>query len=350
MEDYSKQTNFTAVLAALQDTDQPFPAKYLTSFSDLHAHHKRELMQVWNNIPPLRKVGILEDLEDLLENDTLLNFDELAKSIIKDEDPRVRIIAIRLLWECEDARIIPELVELMRDDLDEAVRATAAALIGKFVLLGELDRIKDEFRIVVVKHLLEVVQGTDSAMVRQQALESLGYSSHPSVVELIKKAFESNDPLWTASALCAMGRSADELWEPAVLAKLESPIFEVQYEAIRAAGELELGSSRDTLISLLDQDLDDELHFAAIWSLAQIGGDEVKEKFEGLLETSTSEDEIELLEKALENLEDSFFDELDFMSLSEREKNQDPDNDDLIDEVDFDEFLETENDTDEDEE
>ena len=66
--------------------------------------------------------------------------------------------------------------------------------------------------------------------------------------------------------------------------------------------------------------LDDELHFASIWALSQIGGDEVREKLEELLENSTSEDEVELVEKALENLEVSGFDEFDFIELSEKDR------------------------------
>lgn len=331
MENSLNQIDFQAVLTALADLDQPFPARYLTAFSDLSGVHLRETLSAWKALPPERKIGLLEDLEDLLENDTLLNFEELAKGILDDADPRVRTLAIRLLWESEDGRFIPAIVDLMRDDLDEVVRATAASLLGRFVLLGELDRIKDEYRISVVKNLLEVMHGNELPIVKQQVLESLGYSSHPQVTDIIKTAYESGDSSWVASALCAMGRSADEQWEPFVTAKLDSAVFDVQFEAIRAAGELEINQAKNKLLALIDQEADDEIHFAIIWSLSQIGGDEVREKLEELLENSTSEDEIDLLEKALENLEVSGFDDFDFMDLNDKSHQDNDDDEDEID-------------------
>ncbi len=338
MDNTLKQVDFEAVLTALRNIDQPFPARHLSAFSDLSAFHLRETLRVWVELPVQRKIGILEDLEELLENDTLLNFDELAKGVLSDLDPRVRTLAIRLLWESEDGRIIPILVDLMRDDLDEAVRATSASLLGRFVLLGELERIKDEYRISAVKNLIELLEGIDSPIVKQQALEALGYSSHPQVENLIKKAFDSGESSWVSSALCAMGRSADEQWEPLVIERLDSPIFEIQFEAIRAAGELEIGDARQKLLSLVDQEHDDEIHFAVIWSLSQIGGDDVKEKLEGLLENSISEDEVDLLEKALENLEVSGVNDIEFLDFTGTERSDPEDDEEENEDAELDEF------------
>lgn len=304
MDEIPETIKFSDALAALQDLDTPFPPRFLRSFSDLSRKNLRELALVWVTLPEQRKVGVLEDLEDLIEKDTIVNFDDLAKAVIDDPDPRVRVLAVRLLWECEEVRIVPMLVEILRGDEDEAVRAAAASLLGKFVLLGELESIEDSVRISVVNNLIEVVSGAEYPQVKQRALESLGYTSNPLVPEMIQRAFESKDIPWVTSALCAMGRSADERWESNVESKLNSPDVEVQFEAVRAAGELELSSARDTLLALLDDEIEDnETRLAVIWSLSQIGGDDVKEKLNGLLENALDDEEIEWIEKALENLE-----------------------------------------------
>lgn len=316
MDDTPELVKFSAVLEALKDLDTPFPPRLLTGFSDLTRKNLHDLDQVWVMLPPHRKVALMEDLENLIERDTLVNFDDFARSVITDPDPRIRVLAIRLLWECENTHIVPTLIELFRGDPDEAVRAASASLLGKFVLLGELDSIPDHIRITIVNNLLEVMNEAELPRVKQRTLESLGYSSHTAVSDLIREAFKSSDVNWISSALCAMGRSADEQWSTDVERMITSPDPEVQFEAIRAAGELELASCRDTLLALLDGELDDnETRLAVIWALSKIGGDEVKEKLDELLDEAIDEDEIEMLEKAIENLELSAPESLELMDF-----------------------------------
>jgi len=297
-------TKFTHIVEALIDYDQPFPPRMLRTFSDLTPNHLRELKATWPTVKHERKVALLEDLETVAESDTLVNFDEFAKMALRDEDPAVRVLAIRLLWECEEARLVPIFTEMMHEDLVEDVRAAAASALGKFVLLGELETIPEELRISNVQNLLDVAMGEDLPMVRRRALESLGFSSHPKVPELIEKALKTQETQWLTSALYAMGRSADERWENLVQDYLSSEDGEVQFEAIRAAGELEIEDAREELFELLDRTNDDaDLRYAIIWSLSQIGGNSVKRKFEELVEKCTDDEEAEWLEKALDNLE-----------------------------------------------
>jgi HEAT repeat protein len=187
--------------------------------------------------------------------------------------------------------------------------------------------------------------GAELPQVKRRALESLGYSSHPDVPGLIRNAYDTEDIPWVASALCAMGRSADEQWESQVLAQLNSPDNEVQFEAVRASGELELASAREPLLTLLDEEIEDrEIKFAVIWALSQIGGEEIKEKFDELLADAVDEEEIDWIEKAVENLELSASQGLDMLDFSPDDENNeldfDEDEDSLSDEYfdeDFDE-------------
>jgi len=338
MEEIQDKIKFSEVSDALKDLSHPFPARLLRGFSDLSPRDLREFGEVWKDLPVLRKQGILEDLEDISEKDTLVCFDEIAKIILDDPDASVRVLAIRLLWECEDARIIPTIIDMMLNDPEEAVRSTAASLLGRYVYLGELDQIPDAAKISVVKNLLDVVNGSDVSSVRLRALESLGYSGHSTVPLLIKSAFESGDRMWVASALCAMGRSADDQWAEHVQEKMDSDDTEILFEAVRAAGELELTDSLDRLFAILEEGYDSDIRLAAIWSLSQIGGNEVKNKLRELMHETDSDEELEWIEKALDNLElNSSSADFNFFSFKPASEDYDDDVEDYSEDEDFEE-------------
>ncbi len=347
MEEELERIKFSEVAAALIDTDHPFPPRLLRGFSDLFPRDIKEFLPIWQETTITRKISLLEDLEEITEKDTLVCFDEVAKAVINDLDPRVRVLSMRLLWESEDPKLVPILIELMLEDIDEGVRSTAASLLGHFVYLGELDEIPDAVKISAVKSLLDVVLSEEVSQVRMRALESLGYSSHPKVPALIKAAYDSKENLWVACALCAMGRSADDQWSEFVQDKLDSNDSDIKFEAARAAGELEIPTALDQLFTMVEEeDFDSEIRLAAIWSLSQIGGREVKDKLQELLKDSESEEEIEWLEKALENLEISSSSEgLNFFNFKPQgavdedddlDDLDDLDEDDGFDDVDFD--------------
>jgi HEAT repeat protein len=324
---------FDSTIAALLDTNQPFPAGLLRSFSDLSRKDLHALEQVWLQIDDKRKLSLFEDLESVAETDTLVNFDEFAKLGLTDPNPGVRVMAIRLLWECEETRLIPILIDFMLSDPAEDVRAAAASALGKFVYLGELDSIADDLRISIAQNLLDVVKSEELPLVRRNALESLGYSSHSQVPELIKNALDSGDSQWLISALYAIGRSADDQWADTILKFMNHSENEVKFEAIRSAGELTLEDARDPLLDLLEnEELDTELRYASIWSLSQIGGEGIKEKFTELVEDSDDEEEINWLEKALENLElGGDLDQMELMNFDD----DSPESDEIEDDEDY---------------
>ena len=112
---------------------------------------------------------------------------------------------------------------------------------------------------------------------------------------------------------------------------------DIQAEAIRAAGELELPSARRPLLNLLeDENTDSDVRDAAIWSLSKIGGEGVREVLETLLDATEDEDEIEFLENALDTLtftEDmgqlGMFDFNDQAMLEDEGDQKDLDDDDI---------------------
>jgi HEAT repeat protein len=213
----------------------------------------------------------------------------------------VRLTAVRSLWPSEQSTLVPQLFDLLDHDDNPEVRAQAAAALGRFVYLGEVGKIPEATLKQIEDKLMNALDSDKNELVERRALESLGYSSRPEVPNLIEDAYESDDDEWIASALFAMGRSADDRWAPLVIERLDDTAVELSREAARAAGELELGEALPALVHLL-QDEDSELRLAAAWSLSQIGGNGVADALEELLERTEDEDDIDLIENAIENL------------------------------------------------
>ncbi len=300
---YQKEFEFSEIKKALLNKETPFPAKLLYFFSDITREDLRKLESVWPEVETKRRRGLLEDMETLAEGDTLLFFDHVAVMCLKDEDPVARATAIRLLWQSHKEYLVPLFLKLLNKDPQAIVRAAAATALGMFVYLGELDEIEQSTYDEVVENLIKVHRSSDEMLVRRRALESLGYATHPDVQSFIERAYHTNDEEWLQSALFAMGRTYNRRWVNAVLRMLDHPDVLVRYEAVRAAGELESEDAREPILNLLAQGTDnDDLYFAAIWSLTKIGGRGVRELIEMNLEEADDPDEIQFLEEALENL------------------------------------------------
>ena len=314
----TKQKNsFDSVLDALLDSNKEFPHRYLTQFSDMGPLELQTLSDVWPRVELKRKLSLFNGLESLVEGDTLVSFDDFARSLLSDPEAEVRIRALRLLSECEDEKIISTYLNMLKHDANAEVRAQAAANLGFFVAQGELEEISEESYSQVQAGLLESARGEDVTRVRRHALEALGYASKPEVDALIGAALQHKDADWQASALVAMGRSADERWEDEILRALLDENDTIRLAAVKAAGNLPLKSARTVLLRMLAEgEDDDEIIGAAIWSLSQIGGEDVRTFLETLLdqtEEAEDEDQIALLEEALDNL--AFTEDLDRFEL-----------------------------------
>jgi HEAT repeat protein len=243
----------------------------------------------------------------------LVSFDDFARALLTDPDPQVRTRSIRLLNECEATDLIPSYLDMLKNDPDLNVRAEAARILNLYVDLGELEEIPDTLYHQVEDGLLSSAASEDDPRVRRAALESLGYSSRPEVLTLIESAFHREDPHWKTSALVAMGRSADERWADVVTRSMVNEDDRIRKAAVQAAGELSLKSARPLLLKMLGEEEDDTVLSSIIWSLSQIGGEDVRTYLENLLDQVEDEDQIAFLEEALDNL--AFTEDLDRFDL-----------------------------------
>jgi HEAT repeat protein len=305
-------TTFQTAINALLETGKPFPKKYLSLFSDIDPSSLRLLMEAWPRIPLIRKQELLDELDSLLDEDTIVSFDDLARALLNDPEAPVRTGAMRLLAECEDVKLVPSYEKILASDPSPEARAAAAQALNLFIDLGELDEIPESVLQRVEEALLTAARDED-ADVRRGALESLGYSSREEVPALIEAAIDREDPDWQASALIAMGRSNDERWSEPVIRMMLSEESSVRLEAVRAAGELMQPEARIPLLRLVEEKDDPEIFSAAIWSLSRVGGEDVRTYLENLLDQTDDEDEIGFIEDALANL--SFNEDLDLFDM-----------------------------------
>jgi len=299
----------------------PLSRAALQEFSDLDPTSLQTVARLWPGIPAKLKHTFLDGLHGLADESTLVSFDDLARQLLSDPDGQVRLRAIRLLGESQDPRLAASFLKILASDDDAEARREAAAALGRFVELGELEEIPESTHRQVVDALLGTVTSEDTVAIRRRALESLGYSSKPEVATLIESSFRRENPDWQASAMVAMGLSSDERWEEHVLSRLLDENPGVRLAAVQAAGELRLGSARQLLFQVLEEEDESEVSSAAIWSLSQIGGEEARIYIQGLLDLAEEDEDVEFLEEVLENLE--FTDELNRFDLLSVEPDQD---------------------------
>lgn len=292
---------FQQVLNALLDSETPLTPLFLYRLSDLTPNEVAQLSATWLEIPAWRRQALLEDIEQLGEGDTILSFEALARLALADQNAEVRLPAVRTLWEYDEVGLAPVFLAIIDNDPSPEVRAAAVSALGRFIYLGEVDKIAKNLHHKIEERLLMVMTSDELDFVKRNALESLAYSSRKEIRGLIKSAFQSNDREWVASAIFAMGRSADSSWKKQVLEMLDSQYPILRAEAARAAGELELGDAVNRLADLID-DPDDDTRRASIWSLSQLGGEGVRQILERVMDESDDDEERAYIESALDNL------------------------------------------------
>jgi len=295
-------SDFKELLKRIGDTSTRLSISSLYGLSGMDRDETRLFQEVWPSIAVRRRRQIINFLVEIAEASFEVDFGQVFRFCLGDEDEKVREAAIEGLWEDNDPTLIAPLISLLRGDPSISVRAGAATSLSRYVLLGELEKIRAEYSVMVREALLETIRSPfEDVEVRRRAIEAIAYSSEEGVREIIEAAYYDDDERMRISAVFAMGRSADPYWSDLVIGELESANPEMRYEAAMACGELELSAAIPLLADLVN-DGDREVQEAAIWALGQIGGDEARRILHACYRTG---DEFlrEAVEEALEHLE-----------------------------------------------
>jgi HEAT repeat protein len=118
------------IIAQLGYQEQPSSNAELAYLSNMNTAELNLFTEAWPRIETERRQHILQRLVELSEDNATLDFDHLFRSCLKDEDAEVRSLAIKGLWENEDASLINPLIQLVEQDSSEAVQVAAVTTLG----------------------------------------------------------------------------------------------------------------------------------------------------------------------------------------------------------------------------
>jgi HEAT repeat protein len=242
-------------------------------------------MSALNRMNKRAKLSYLADLEEGYRP-----FDKraltLLRSLMDDQDAEVRAEAIACLWHDPDARWIDLLIRKATEDPHAEVRAHAISALGRYIYEGEeahlegwdapfLEITSADYQ-RVADFLFRIAHDPEESLsARRYALEALAFRfDDPDVSDLIEWAYHHRDRRMRISAIFAMARHGDPRWGKYILAELRSADSQIQYEAVRAAGELGLAEATDTLIELAtSKTIRKPLRLLSIYALGETGDD-----------------------------------------------------------------------------
>lgn len=299
----SQDTDFDELFALILNENGAPPISKLYQLSDMPQVEFEKFMTRWPQVSPNYRAQIARHMADISEENFVVDFSPFAEPFLKDEEPAVRLAALDMLWDSTDTSLIEPIIYLMANDKDDAVRASAAATLGHYMLMIQWGEINQKFEAPVTAALLtQINHGFTPKSVRRAALESISSSGAPEVPELIRQAYASGDPQMKLSAIFAMGRSADERWSQQIANELESDEPEMRVEASRAAGILGQSDYSEKLAHIALNDDHLEAQIAAIYALGQIGNDTAVRTLDEISNSIEYEDLHEIAEEAMEEM------------------------------------------------
>jgi len=292
---------FENVIRAISSADEPLTAATMYRLSDINSEDLGKLQAAWGAIPVERRLVLVQRLGEIAEMNFDMNFSAVIRLALTDLNAELREAAIDATWIDESPDMLNRLLPLTRD-MSDAVRASAVAALGRYILLGELGKFDAGLTRLaqnVARRLY--ADAAQPISVRRRALESLSNCSDPDVHSMIDESYAHSDAAMRISAMFAMGRSCDSVWAPIVLRELDSADPEMRYEAARTAGELELRDAVPALARIINDD-DREVQEMAIWALGEIGGTRCQRLLEDLIEQAEADEDdglVEAIEEAL---------------------------------------------------
>jgi HEAT repeat protein len=258
----------------------------LERLSNLNNKGLSDFKRHWVDSDPARRKHVISRLVEAGEQDATLDFTAVFNFGIEDADSAIRLIAIEGL-ELEDrySYLLP-LLKLMKYDESAHVRARSALALGKLSMQAILDELPEEIGKEIFAALLETLENIKEPVeVRRRALEAISPFCQEPVGSYIEDFYFSDDALYKARALFAMGRNCDPRWLKYLLEETRSSSAIFRYESARSLGEQGEVEGVPRLLGLLD-DSDHEVQDAAILALGQIGGKEAHAALNKLAKSS----------------------------------------------------------------
>jgi HEAT repeat protein len=290
-------------VAEIFDSSKPVVSSKLVYLSNLSSEELKFLKEIWTNADAARRHQVISQLVHLSEADFRLDFSSVFAFCLSDPDETLRIQAMTGLDGEENYLLITPLLRALKEDDSAKVRAAAATALGKFALLGELDKLPTHYKNKIYTALLDVLDSkVETSEVRRRALEAVSTFNLPRVKELIEQAYHTDDVKLKSSAIYAMGRNCDSAWLTTLITELNNNEAEIRYEAANACGELGAGEAVPHLLKLI-KDEDHQVQEAAIKALGQISGEQAEQALNKLAKNP----ELRIREAAKSALEEIHF-------------------------------------------
>ena len=270
------------IIAETLYSDEDIKHSDLSRLSDLNDVDLPQFKKAWSSAALERRLMLISRLYSLGEDDARLDFTRIFKFCLDDPDAGIRIRALEGL-ELEDKyNFALPVIRTLKTDESPEVREAAARVMGKFALISELGELPAAVGDEIFDALLDVLEDpSEPGPLRMRALESIAPFRQEVVASYIEDYYYSDDPLFKASAIFAMGRNCVSRWLDFLAEELQSSSALFRFEAARAYGEIEDEEAVPSLLNLLDDD-DHEAQEAAIAALGKIGGQEAKDALDGL--------------------------------------------------------------------
>jgi HEAT repeat protein len=317
-------------LEELRGTDTQITAAGLGQLSGLTGENEREFQEGWGTIPMARRVEVIERLSELGEESAEMDFHAVFCHALSDEEPAVREHAVNGLWETDDRRTIPYLVDKLENDGVDEVRAAAASVLGHFASLADEGKLVPRDVDRVWTALLASLEDDDEPLlVRRRALEAIAPFRSDEIRSWIEWGFDHQESMLRQSALYAMGRSGDTAWLEIIIGELESDDPGMRFEAANAAREMGEDEPLPQLTELVE-DIDSQVSLAALGAIARIGGAQATRILKGYAagdDPTISEAAQEALE--ILNAEDAGFSMMEMPTENGEEASDQDDGDDF---------------------
>jgi hypothetical protein len=104
------------IISSLSNQDEAPANSRLAELANMDSAALEHFKQVWPTIERQRRQQIVSRLVELAEDNFELDFDNIFKNCLDDEDAEVRSKAIEGLWENEEPSLINTLLNLFEHD------------------------------------------------------------------------------------------------------------------------------------------------------------------------------------------------------------------------------------------
>lgn len=292
------RVDLTELLEALARGEAHVSRVY--GFNDLAASDLPAFASLWPRIDPELRHRTVAEAIDVAEDDYRLDLFRFLVAASEDDDSRVRLMAVSGLGQVHEPSVAHRLLDLLRDDVSDDVRAQAATSLGPFVLLAEFEDLSTELADRLATVLYAVAEDEDESWhVRRRAAESVAaLGPNERVERLIDRMWQEDELGLRPSAIVAIGRGNMRHWIPVVHPFLTGDDPELRFEAVRTLGEMGDVDALPQLSEIALHEEDVDTRHEAIVAIGTIGGPTAARILSRLADQAPESDQ-ELIEHAM---------------------------------------------------